>query len=51
MIIVLFALLVVAVRIFYTLGEAWYERDWPRETWLGTTFSILLLFLSVQIFS
>lgn len=48
--ILLGALAIVGIRVFYLLAEMWFERDWPRSTWRGLAVAIGLLILSVQAF-
>lgn len=42
--ILVFAFVLLALRIFYSVGEMIFERDWPRHTWRGL-FIALALFL------
>ena len=44
MILVLVALIVL-LRVFYSLAEVYFERDWPRSTWRGLLVSLGLLLM------
>lgn len=48
--IVLFCLFLVVVRILYSVAEVYFERDWPRHTWMGLLASVALFAFSVSIF-
>jgi hypothetical protein len=50
MIILAFAVALVLLRIFYSVGEVYFERDWPRSTWRGLMLSVLLLILCADAF-
>jgi hypothetical protein len=50
MIIVVFALSLVLLRIFYLVAEMCFERDWPRSTWRGLVLAIMLLILCASAF-
>jgi hypothetical protein len=39
------AVILVAIRVLYSLAEICYERDWPRSTWRGLMTALMLLFL------
>jgi hypothetical protein len=48
MILILAAILVL-IRIFYSAGEMYFERDWPRRTWRGLAISTVLLVFSISV--
>lgn len=43
--ILLAALVLWTVRVLFSVGEMWFERDWPRRTWQGLAVTTLLLIL------
>jgi hypothetical protein len=48
--ILVFAIGLVVLRGCYSLGEAYFERDWPRSTWRGLFLSLVLLVLCASAF-
>jgi hypothetical protein len=50
MIIVVFALALLALRLFYSLAEVCFERDFPRNTWRGLILAGALVLLSLSAF-
>ena len=48
--ILLFVGVLVLLRLFYVIAEAYYERDWPRSTWSGLAVAIALLVMCVATF-
>ena len=48
--ILLFIGCIVLVRIFYSLAEIYFERDWPRHTWRGLMISLGLLLICCSAF-
>ena len=50
MIIVVFALALLALRFFYSLAEVCFERDWPRHTWRGLAIALGLVIMSLSAF-
>jgi hypothetical protein len=40
------AIILVAIRIFYSIGEIYYEHDWPRDTWKGLALAVILAAVS-----
>lgn len=38
------------LRVFYSIAEIVFERDWPRHTWRGLMYSLLLFVLCVTTF-
>jgi hypothetical protein len=49
--IILFCLFLVALRVFYSVAEVCFERDWPRDTWNGLAVSLVLLGLCISVFA
>lgn len=45
-----FAVVLVVLRVFYSLAEMVFERDWPRSTWRGLVLSLALLGLCASAF-
>lgn len=45
-----FAVVLVLLRVFYSLAEMVFERDWPRSTWRGLVLSLALLGLCASAF-
>jgi len=41
----------VILRLFYSLAEMHFERDWPRSTWRGLLVSLGLLWLCASVFA
>jgi hypothetical protein len=41
--ILLIVFAVVLLRLFYSIAEIYYERDWPARTWSGLAVSLVLL--------
>jgi hypothetical protein len=48
--ILIFILGLVALRILYSVGEVYYERDWPRDTWKGLLIALGVLCIAVSAF-
>ena len=48
--ILIFILGLVALRILYSVGEVYYERDWPRSTWKGLLIALGVLCIAVSAF-
>ena len=48
--ILVFALMLVLLRVLYSLAEIYFERDWPRRTWRGLVTSIALVILCASAF-
>ena len=48
--ILIFILGLVALRILYSVGEVYYERDWPRDTWKGLLIALGLLCIAISAF-
>ena len=51
MILIFCALLFLLLRILYCLGEIWFERDWPRRTWLGLVLSLIIIVFCFSAFT
>ncbi len=49
--ILLCAMGLVLLRVFFSLAEVYYERDWPRSTWRGLVISLGLLWLCASVFA
>jgi hypothetical protein len=49
-VILIFILGLVALRILYSVGEVYYERDWPRDTWKGLLIALGLLCIAISAF-
>lgn len=45
-----FVVLLVAFRMVILFTEAWYERDWPRDTWKGLLLACALLLFGLSAF-
>ncbi len=50
MIVLLFVFALFLLRLFYSIAEIVFERDWPRHTWKGLMYSFLLFVLCVTTF-
>src|SRR5271166_97186 len=48
--ILIFAIGLVLLRVIYSLGEIYFERDWPRSTWRGLLLSLVLFGLCASAF-
>ena len=48
--ILIFILGLVALRILYSVGEVYYERDWPRDTWKGLLIALGVLCIAISAF-
>ena len=48
--ILIFVIGLVLLRIAYSLGEIYFERDWPRHTWRGLMISLGLLLMCCSAF-
>jgi hypothetical protein len=49
-VILLIALMLLGLRIIYSLGEIYFERDWPRKTWRGILTAAILVILCASAF-
>lgn len=49
MILKIAALIIGGIALLIPLGETWYERDWPRDTWFscGCIIALSLFVLSL----
>ena len=48
--ILIFAIGLLLLRVFYSLAEIYFERDWPRSTWRGLIVSAFLLIICANAF-
>ena len=49
--ILIFVLILLILRILYSLAEVCYERDFPRNTWRGLALSMILFGFCLSVFA
>jgi hypothetical protein len=50
-IIIGFALLLLILRVLYSVAEIYFEHDWPRSTWKGLALSAILFGFCISVFA